>query len=690
MKNIKFESEIKKDGQNLPMLIWSGKGEGFNEYCLFRKAFVCDKMPKTAVLSIFAQSKYRIFINGESVLRGDCGINKNPELTDINVLPYLKQGKNVIAIFACFYPYHVLDIELRQKGIIFSINLDYSGARQEFIVSDETVKSMVCNAYLKDAPVFDENKKIIEVFDNNLFDEEWTLIDYEDYDWDNAQGKPLCDTMYFDIAKSEYKAVSEHMYSAKAIIAAGTGKDVKGVSLKESIHHEIPKIELNKLYVAGAQCELQPIDKGQYSYIVVDFGRECNGYIKIDVNGYGDDILDVIFVKDIFEGVPEVSGAARFVLRAENNILETNIETNEFKYAILVFRNPVRTNSVNGIWAFEREYNFENVSQFTCQNEVINDAFKDAAVKIKSSFSNKINAVDLYKKREYALSAAYLTGDTLHFKNMLLDIASMQVESGKFINLRQQKCLDFYDVCFFALSIKDYYVLTGDLKTTSDLFKVAISAFKWLSAYESDWLLVPVLAKKNLKSEQLLNALYIYSADALAYVALCCKDLLAYKHYKVKTLKLKKLYKERFLQDQGEFAASCGTLLGDVCLLLALVDIKDAETLLSEQNAEFSLQIELIRALKKSKSIKDVFGSKITELVDLHLMPVFVTENILGILYSKKEIKTVPDADFGNIQAKIYLPKGLIEVETNSESEEDIAEIKESEIEQAVEENQED
>ena len=102
MKNFRFESEVKKNGLRDEKLIWAKNSEGLNEYCFFRKTFMCDKMPKTAVLNIFVQSKYRLFINGESVIRYDAGISENGEMSVIDVLPFLKQGKNVIAIFISY------------------------------------------------------------------------------------------------------------------------------------------------------------------------------------------------------------------------------------------------------------------------------------------------------------------------------------------------------------------------------------------------------------------------------------------------------------------------------------------------------------------------------------------------------------------------------------------------------------
>ncbi|MBQ2897782.1 MAG: hypothetical protein IJE46_05640 [Clostridia bacterium] len=669
MKNFRFESELKKDGQHLEKLIWAKNSEGLSEYCFFRKTFMCDKLPKTAVLNIFVQSKYRLYINGESVLRFDAGISENGEMIELDVLPFLKQGKNVIAIFACFYSYPVSNIELRQKGVIFNLNLDYSGARQENVISDTSVKSRICDAYLAGAPSLNDNKSEIELFDNSVYNSQWTLVDFDDFEWDYSEETDLCDTRYFDIPKSNYSVTSEHIYSAKAIIAAGTGNDKKGLSLKENFYHENAKCELNKLYVMGVECELQPIDKGQYSYILVDFDRLCNGYLKMDVDGYGGDIIDVIFAKELKECVPVISGAARFILKAENNILETNFDKNEFRYVLLVFRNPVRTNYLNGLWVIENEYNFENTSEFSCDNEKLNLCFEDSALRMKSAFSNQILSDNLLQKRTLALSQGYLTGDVLHFKNMLLDFASMQIKSGQIINKRSGKSFDFYDVFSFALAIKDYYVLSGDKETTGKLLENAIAAFKWISCYEQDGLLKSVFKSDKSKTEEFLNAMYIYAIDAMAFVAAQCGDRQAHRFYESKSNKLKKLYSLTFIEDENSFIEANQDIIYDACALLTLIGLEDlAEQVFSHEldsSVKITMPIEFIRAAKKSDRITVAYQALNEDMIDFSVVPVLVAENVLGIdLLNKKGIKLNPDIiNFSHINANIFSPKGLLSIE---------------------------
>ncbi len=675
IKNQRFEEENKKVNQSKAKLIWTPGVEKKDEYCLFRKTIMCDKLPKSAILDIFVQSEFRLYVNGEALLRGNAGISEKGEYSETDIIPFLKQGKNVIAIFACYHAYPLSKIALRQKGVIFNLRLDYTGARQEEFVSDSSVKCMICDAYSEDAPRMCSEKATVEVMDNSMYPADWTEVDFDDLYWEDSTEISLCDTNYFDMPISEYKPMREHMYSAKAIIAAGTGDDLKGISLKDTFYHETVKCELNKLYVVGVECEIQPIDKGQHSYILVDFDKVCTGYLKLDIDGYGDDIIDVIFAKKLVDGVPEISGVARFILKAENNVLETNFDKNEFQYVLLVFRNPVRTSVVKGIWAIESEYPFENSSEFLCDDDKINAAFETAKARIKSKFSNQILCGEsigerntIFSQRTFAAANSYLTGDTLHFKKMLSDFASMESEGAVISKRSLVKSFDFYDIFAFALALRDYCGLSGD-ENVEEIFERAVSMFKWVSRFEQDGVLSPVLVRKELNSEALLNLSYIYSLFALSDVAGVCSDRQAARFYESKAAKLKKNFRQKYMQDVDTLLQENISVIYDICslMVLALDDSSAAEKVIGaefEKKADIFMPVEFARAMKKSGKLKASYDALTSGALGYEAVPVIAFENISGVDFmGKKNIKSVADVEnFSDISTKIFTPKGVVDV----------------------------
>ena len=63
MKNIKFESEVKRNEIKGAKLIWTNSKSDAEEYCFFRKTFMCDKLPKSAILNILHLKDQLLFIH---------------------------------------------------------------------------------------------------------------------------------------------------------------------------------------------------------------------------------------------------------------------------------------------------------------------------------------------------------------------------------------------------------------------------------------------------------------------------------------------------------------------------------------------------------------------------------------------------------------------------------------------------
>lgn len=80
-------------------MIWAGpeaKGEGVA--ATFRKTFDLTKTPDTATLSIFADARYILWVNGEYVERGPARFQPNgPEYDTIDIASCLHAGSNVLA-----------------------------------------------------------------------------------------------------------------------------------------------------------------------------------------------------------------------------------------------------------------------------------------------------------------------------------------------------------------------------------------------------------------------------------------------------------------------------------------------------------------------------------------------------------------------------------------------------------------
>jgi len=78
-----------------------------NQWICFRKTFQIEKTEKSAPFCLAVDSKYWLWVNGEPVVF-EGGLKRGPNPDDtyydrVDIAPYLKKGKNVIAVLVWYW-----------------------------------------------------------------------------------------------------------------------------------------------------------------------------------------------------------------------------------------------------------------------------------------------------------------------------------------------------------------------------------------------------------------------------------------------------------------------------------------------------------------------------------------------------------------------------------------------------------
>lgn len=142
--------------------IWMENSEG----AYFRKSFNLDKIPETANVTVTGVSGFRLFVNGIKVDDdiGPWATWNYPKNVDIK--PWLKEGKNVFAAWGQFY-----------KGINVSYTRDYQG----FLLAMKTINN--------EGKVF--KLKTDDTWKGSLIESDgWETVDFDDSNWEfvNVKG----------------------------------------------------------------------------------------------------------------------------------------------------------------------------------------------------------------------------------------------------------------------------------------------------------------------------------------------------------------------------------------------------------------------------------------------------------------------------------------------------------------------
>ena len=85
--------------------VWSPSAPtGKQVYAVLRKTLELKEQPQSAMLRLFADSRYILWINGKYVDRGPCRFDpKGPEYDTLDVTRFLQAGANVLAVVVHHY-----------------------------------------------------------------------------------------------------------------------------------------------------------------------------------------------------------------------------------------------------------------------------------------------------------------------------------------------------------------------------------------------------------------------------------------------------------------------------------------------------------------------------------------------------------------------------------------------------------
>lgn len=171
--------------------IWdSSDGTEENVWMSFRKTLDIEAVPETLLADISADSRYWLYINGESVVF-EGSVKRGPTPADsyydtVDIAPFLKEGKNNISVLVWYWGKDVSfsNIDSGNAGLLFEAVGDGIS-----IFSDSSWKVMRNSAYQQDKGIRQPNYRLPEFniyynAENEMGD--WMSVGFDDSLWENA------------------------------------------------------------------------------------------------------------------------------------------------------------------------------------------------------------------------------------------------------------------------------------------------------------------------------------------------------------------------------------------------------------------------------------------------------------------------------------------------------------------------
>lgn len=160
-----------------------------NPYAAFRKSFEIEKMPeiRSAVLNIFADTVYKLYVNGKFIGYGPVRFDPRYPLYDsYDLRPHLKNGANAIAVLVNFFGHKTFKNVPSQAAMIAWGEISGANSSVELSTNAKNWKCVKYAAHTRYTPKlsFALNAQIF--YDQSKFDENWIAPDYDDGGWPGA------------------------------------------------------------------------------------------------------------------------------------------------------------------------------------------------------------------------------------------------------------------------------------------------------------------------------------------------------------------------------------------------------------------------------------------------------------------------------------------------------------------------
>lgn len=151
-----------------------------NTFVLFRRELELDFAPQSARGWLLADSRYRLWVNGQYVQRGPAAADPRwPEADPIDLTPYLSAGKNSICIEVCYFGRGEGTWVAGAPGLFFSLNITGKNGASLPVGSDASWLTYLDRAHTPGLYSRWFLRSLQEVYDARLRPENWNAVAFQ-------------------------------------------------------------------------------------------------------------------------------------------------------------------------------------------------------------------------------------------------------------------------------------------------------------------------------------------------------------------------------------------------------------------------------------------------------------------------------------------------------------------------------
>jgi len=560
--------------------IWRPRGlsrEGFwaasprladeaNRYVMFRRSFDLAAGPHSATVHATADGRYQLFVNGTRIGRGPARSASAQGMLDAHDLaPWLKPGRNVIAVLAHAYGRHTAWYELPGWDAARAFGCGGFFLQGDIATAAGSVRldtggqwrCLTAQAWAREVP--SNSLGYSEIFDAGVAPAGWQDIDHDDSAWEPAEALRLPGRNYTgDITPFHHLVLRDipaqrvgPVVRGRAIACHETAPSAESTDIAQRMNAEAPlPLARCSAVDAGAGTMQRIVTVGEHGVTVVyDFGEIVVGHIGFEVDGPAGACVDYYpgeqLLPDgrvlIYDGIPgyEASIAHRYVLRAGVQAFE-RFEWNGLRYLQVTYRHCAEPLQVRAVTVNQTNYPVEERGQFECSDALLNRIWAAGARTLRLCMHDAYVDCPSREQRQWmdACLEARINyaafGDTRLVARLIRQVAATQRPEGLTMMVAAG---DFALACFtnipdFCLywiqAIGDYRVHADDPALVDEVYPNVARALQWFERYLNDddlltelplWVFVEWAETDKKGQVTALNALYVAALRAAARIA---------------------------------------------------------------------------------------------------------------------------------------------------------------------------
>ena len=463
--------------------IWQGLANTdlHNGYALFRKSFTLDAIPGKARVLVTADQSYRLYLNGRYVCGGPArGFQSHWPFDEIDIRPWLKKGKNIIAVRAHHPGCGTFSyISEDTAGLLLALQ-----AGKTLVVTDETWKARRQSEVRKDVVPLVAQMSFQEHIDLREEPAGWTGISYDDSAWKHPKDQPrVWNAMpWYSLETRGIPLLREDESFKGSLVGIAAGRSAKGAASTRDVYLTRHEEGFAHKTTGPARWPLtiEPSPKGRWRSYLIDFSKTVVGCPILTVNGAsGGETVDLTFheVVDPETLAPyvdtnswsDIALANRAILRKGKNE-HTFFHPMGFRYAVITVRDATKPLKLD-FSIRSMAYPFTREGSFHSSDETLNSIWESCA------WTQECCSLDAYvdtpwrEQAQWWGDARVQAWNTFHFCNdaRLLRrgihcIASQTVPNGltyAHAPTKAHSCI-LPDFCLtWVLTLWDHYWQTG-------------------------------------------------------------------------------------------------------------------------------------------------------------------------------------------------------------------------------------